>query len=139
MALTLMLMLAPCLRSTLRVRGVDVFYALINHELTHWTLFEEFWSQTGYDDNDCDHDYYPDDWEMGPIRAAYGFDPMMEDNYTKNYNPENLPGVLPIAKRAATQYQEEKCRRREMSSHLNSPHNQDWSFDPTNVNQGKNW
>jgi hypothetical protein len=57
------------------VRGVDVFYALINHELTHWTLFEEFWSQTGYDDNnDCDHDYYPDDWEMGPIRMSYGFE-----------------------------------------------------------------
>ncbi len=122
------------------VRGVDVFYALVNHELMHWKLIEDFWSQAGYDSsNDCDWDFYPNDWEMGPIGESYGFDPVMEDKYSENYDPENLPNLLPIESRAATWFQEEKCRRTEMATQSNSPHSQDWSFDPSYKNQGKNW
>jgi hypothetical protein len=121
------------------IKGVDVFYALIQHEITHWTISEEFWSQTGYDDNnDCDGDYYPDDWEMGPVGMSYGFEVGRDDNYTGNYDPENLPN-LPDEFKAATWFQEEKCRRKEVSTNPNSPHDKDWSFDPTYKHQGKKW
>lgn len=121
------------------IRGIDVFYALLNHELVHWTLFEEFWSVAGYDSTfDCDGDYYPDDWEMGPIGMSYGFIVGVKDEYTSNYNAENLPAVMPVNRKAATWFQEERCRRKEAVVQP-GPHDQDWSFDSTGSNQGKQW
>lgn len=114
--------------------GIEAFKAVLLHEVEHWILMQEFWVD-GYDSVlDCDADFYPDAWEAGPVGAAYGFNNMVPDNYNSNYDAKNLPSFG-----AATHYEEERVRRKEVSGNTKLLNIFDWSFDYSNLFQGKNW
>jgi hypothetical protein len=125
------------------IRGIHVFYKTVAHEAEHARIASEVWS-TGYASNwDMDHDKYRDDWENHinanlPVGACYMFAVGTNDS-VQPYNANNL-GQCPMpAYSAGTEYEEWRCRDVENNVILNLINDFDWSFDPTGINQGKQW
>ncbi len=108
--------------------GIDCFNQVFYHEYEHLLIYRENWPmgrRTG-DDLNMDTDEYSDQFEIA--NADAGFDIMVNDSY------DNGRGS------AGYDYEEERCRNVEDNLPNNlSISNGDWSFDPTNVYQGKNW
>lgn len=128
-------------------RGIHVFYRTVAHESEHARIAAEVWS-TGWASNwDMDDDGYRDDWENQinanlPIGAFYqfsiGIPGSQNDIYQNGYDPTNL-GQNPPLYTAGTEYEEWRCRQVEDNVNLIQINPFDWSFDPTGVNQGKQW
>ena len=81
----------------------------------------------GYDtDLDSDLDGYNDEWEVEIAKSSdYKFDKNVNDSYQIKYS-------------AGYNYEESRCRT--IQKNYTKIFNQvDWSFDPTNKIQGKQW
>lgn len=107
--------------------GIDCFNQVFYHEYEHLLINVENWPmgrRTGMDWN-SDTDEYSDQFELD--NALAGFDIMEDDSY-------EIPNSV------GYRYEEERCRRVEDTLPNNLfISNDDWSFDPTNTYQGKNW
>ena len=111
-------------------RGIHTFYETLAHESHHIDLWEGWWGVGGapVPANDTDADTYPDSWEStDPAAIAAGFVVGVDDNYSLG---AGHPGY---------DYEEAECRAIERALNSNAYDGNDWSFDPTNANQGKQW
>ena len=120
-------------------RGLHTFYETIAHESHHIVLWEGWWGQGGLPQaaQDTDGDTYPDSFENTQGGQNYGFSVGQDDNYgggvaSTATNPR-WPGDS-----AGYNYEEDLCRQIEQNLNETQFDSQDWSFDPTKTNQGKN-
>ena len=134
------------------LEGIHVMYSTIIHEVEHAKIECEVWKD-GYSNLlDTDGDGYNDDWERAnaskgfkiapakdkPPFDAYGVDPNTGTPITYN---STLLGTASGLYSVGTEYEEDRCRTEEVNSkHLfKMIDKDDWSFDPTNSFQGKQW
>ncbi len=106
--------------------GIEVLSETFFHELEHYKIMYENWKD-GYDtDLDSDLDGYNDEWEVEIAKSSdYKFDKNVNDSYQIKYS-------------AGYNYEESRCRT--IQKNYTKIFNQvDWSFDPTNKIQGKQW
>jgi hypothetical protein len=116
--------------------GLHSFYEIMIHENEHIVIYRERWPlPKGYDTSrDKDFDFVPDEDEIADAKLPkpYGFVVGINDQYDTKY---------PM--RADTRYQEERCDRVSYALKANGFLNDfdflDWSFDATNLHQGKQW
>lgn len=123
--------------TTVQFIGIYGFTSILKHEVGHFKVREKFWKDTGYDsDLDCDHDLFPDAWEMSPQGVDFGFIAGNMEEYNGNYNSKNITTAGPSA-----YYQEVFCRLLETVSKNEELKDLDWSYDPdpNSLFQGKNW
>ena len=118
---------------------LHTFYETIAHESHHIVLWEGWWGQGGLPQaaQDTDGDTYPDSFENTQGGQNYGFSVGQDDNYgggvaSTATNPR-WPGDS-----AGYNYEEDLCRQIEQNLNETQFDSQDWSFDPTKTNQGKN-
>jgi hypothetical protein len=137
------------------LKGIHAFFSIVIHEVEHALIECEVWAD-GYSSLlDQDGDGYNDAWEMQkaiqhfpefqfdvrpndmtPPYDAYGVNPLT--NKPMQYDDRLLgQGLYSVG----TEYEEWRCRKKERDSkHLHININQyDWSYDPTNTHQGKQW
>ncbi len=139
------------------IEGVYAFYSTVVHEVEHALIDCQLW-ETGYStSNDQDNDGYPDSWEMMPqngitFTVSSTFDNPPYDTYGFNkdtgdpepYNSDSL-GQIPPKYSAGTEYEEARCRDKEvlLKSNHNNLDKYDWSYDNgllfNQINQGKKW
>jgi hypothetical protein len=140
-----------CNPSGVVIEGIHAFYSTVAHEVEHARITSEVWSFThpnepnveagylwSYDE---DLDGYKDIWEeLSADGMTYGFnsDPSTGGGADK-YDPNYLHCFCSGTCSAGTQYEETRCRNVEQSLNLNAINAFDWSFDPTNTHQGKQW
>ena len=135
--------------------GIHVFYTTVAHEAEHARIESEVWNYTtasspaitgGYSSAwDLDKDGYKDIWEENDQGAIdYEFETSTGTNadaYTGDYgggvnsncdycNGDCSPGTM---------YEEDRCRAYEGTIDVDSIDPDDWSFDPINDVQGKQW
>jgi hypothetical protein len=115
-------------------RGLHTFHEVVAHELQHLALWDGWWPN-GYEPaHDIDRDGYPDAWEVAnSTQKNEKFQVGKDDSYggTKDLQENGLT--------AGTNYEERVCRAREITINEALYDAYDWSYDPTNVNQGKMW
>ena len=117
-------------------RGLHTFYETIAHESEHIVIWEEIWPGGVYvATQDTDNDFYRDDWERqhADIGGGIGFEVGRNDDYT---NGVILPGQISSV---GYIYEETRCRQVEHNLIETAFDNLDWSYDTTNINQGKQW
>ncbi len=117
-------------------RGIHTFYETLAHESHHIVLWNGWWGAGNLPDpaNDVDNDWYPDSWELtNPQAMAHGFAVPQDDHYTWGII---IPGTMHSA---GYNYEEAECRNIEHMINEAAYDNNDWSFDPTSTNQGKQW
>ncbi len=144
------------------LRGIHTFFSTFIHEREHLLITCEVWA-AGYNrKKDTDNDGYNDDWEAvvavsgeNPFVAFSTLDPLdpgwRQDQYgyfpngavpINGYNSDLLFQMPPIYS-MGTEYEEYRCRLKErdyyFDGRIRSLDNHDWSFDPSNINQGKQW
>jgi len=108
-------------------RGIHTFYETLAHESHHIVLWEGWWPSGYNSSNDSDSNTYPDSWEQtDPEAILFGFLVGQDDSYS-------------IPNSAGYRYEETKCRQVEHAIDETAYDSQDWSYDPTGVNQGKMW
>ncbi|WP_221391056.1 hypothetical protein [Dyadobacter sp. NIV53] len=110
-------------------RGLHTFYETVAHESHHIVLWEGWWGIGGSPiaANDTDNDTYPDNWESSNADAiSFGFIVGVNDDYS-------------ISNSAGYRYEEAKCRAIEHAVIETTFDLLDWSYDPTGINQGKQW
>lgn len=127
-------------------QGIACFQENIVHETEHSNIFLHFWKD-GYVQNqmDVDGDFYPDSWESSPEATIYGFDPAdpVDEYDISNYNAINYANntnnqIDPNAT-AGTNFEEIQCRALQDMTDSDALKEHDWSYDPNNKYQGKNW
>lgn len=142
------------LKDGTKLQGIHVFYSTLIHEREHTIIKCENWDTEdipngvtkGYSTNwDMDGDGYKDAWEI--LHENDGFDLDQFDAYGYDINGNavtynsKLLGQSPPVYSAGTEYEEARCRDLEVASkglHINI-NQYDWSFDPSHINQGKQW
>lgn len=131
------------------IQGIHSFISTIVHETEHARIKCEVWNYTtpndpnvkeGYNEKwDKDKDGYKDIWELSDIGVNNKFkieDPSTNaDKYNSNY--QNCFCAKTCS--AGTMYEETRCREKAHIYNLKFVDNQDWSFDPEDDNQGKQW
>ncbi len=144
-------MLCPIGNNGGNYHGIHSFITTLVHEREHAVITSEVWNfidpsnpevEAGYFNRwDMDGDGYKDLWETSSVDGMmFGFvvggPGQNGDAYNSGYSPADY--CLGIVSKG-TLYEEMRCRNEERNFNENSVNNSDWSFDPTNVNQGKNW
>lgn len=124
--------------------GIHVFYSTVVHEVEHAVIESEVWSYTnssapsvdgGYLlSYDMDKDGYKDIWEQF-VGFAFGFATGTDDSYSSTYASCFCSGTCS----KGSMYEETRCRNKEQSLNLSQIDLFDWSFDPSNTVQGKQW
>lgn len=135
--------------SHVRDSGIHHFFAVVIHEIEHLNLKCDIWSFTHPDDPDIgpgyspqydmDNDDYKDIWEEKGDTDGIMFSSMEGADKYEGYEPDNLRNRDASA---GTLYEEFRCRRvaeEELNRHRDKLTKYDWSFDPSNEYQGKNW
>lgn len=105
--------------------GISCFNQVFRHEWEHLNITSENYMYGFRTDWDTDGDGYLDAFEIA--NAAYGFNFMQPTPYSLG------PGTV------GYDYEESRCRAVENATNPLDLADDDWSFDPTNVYQGKNW
>lgn len=107
--------------------GLHTFYEIMEHENHHLVIWDTLWPD-GYDSSkDLDRDRFPDVWEQTDFEALiYGFVVGNDDSYR-------------IPESAGFKYHEDKCKAVERALEFDKYDDKDWSYDPTNTYQGKQW
>ncbi len=116
-------------------KGIQCYYEIFRHEYEHLNIQKSRWPNFQYNPaNDVDGDLIPDDWENSALGMSLGFkvrleNPDIKDRYRDHGLDEN--------------YQEKICRdleRKIKKDKISEQYNdRDWSFDPNNKYQGKQW
>lgn len=137
-------------------KGIHVFYRTVVHEVEHAKIDSEVWSYTHPSEPDVlagcsnfwdmDRDGYKDVWERYSTDAMmYGFmvNPSLpSDSYTPNYGhcyDTSLSSDPNSTCSTGTRYEEDRCRTEEINLNPQDIDQYDWSFDPSNSVQGKQW
>lgn len=135
-----------CNPSSPNHEGIHTFYTTVIHEVEHALITCEVWNFThpsdpsikaGYNSLwDSDNDGYKDIWEQYSSEAIqYGFTVGTDDSYDGNYANCFCAGTCSVG----TMFEETRCRMQESMANPNAINDSDWSFDPTNDIQGKQW
>lgn len=114
-------------------RGLHAFYEVVAHEKQHLILWDERWPNGYQPAEDTDHDLYPDLWEIShsagdPFEFVVG----RNDRYVDGEPQSN-------GSSAGYNYEERIFRAREHAINERLFDAQDWSHDPTGLDQGKMW
>ncbi|WP_420580215.1 hypothetical protein [Reichenbachiella sp.] len=131
--------------------GIHTLFSTIVHEVEHAKIECDVWQYThsshpnihaGFSSLwDIDGDGYKDIWELNSVPGMlYGFtvnpgNPTNVDAYSSNYGVCFCAGSCS----AGTMFEEIRCRNVEAALNYSLIDNDDWSFDPTNKIQGKQW
>jgi hypothetical protein len=108
-------------------KGLHTFYETMAHENHHIVLWEERWPN-GYDStDDIDGDFYPDSWEATNQEA-------IDAGLTVGVNDRVEGGT-----QKGVKLDESLCRQVERNLNSSLYDNQDWSYDPDGLYQGKQW
>jgi hypothetical protein len=111
-------------------RGIHTAYETLAHESHHIVLWNGWWGVGGtpVPAQDTDGDQYPDNWETtDPGAIAAGFAVPQDDRYSLGSG------------HAGYDYEEQECEQVERALDEDAFDSKDWSMDPLNVNQGKQW
>lgn len=132
--------------STGNIEGIHVLYSTVAHEVEHTLITCQVWAD-GYDSSLDEplpnKDYYRDNWETQTNNDNAGnpgycpFTIGVNDSFNTNYVEANIGNCM--LETAGTNYEETRCRIRATTLDLEPVNNFDWSFDPTNQFQGKQW
>lgn len=130
-------------------RGIHTFYETLIHEDHHITIWKDiWWSSSSNDDTyipifDDDQDRYKDTWEMSEETLLWNFALNQNDAYTGGVSQSSCPpfvaSVHCLGGSAGHKYEEYYCRKKQRALMINAYDHLDWSFDPTLINQGKQW
>lgn len=123
--------------SAMVLEGVHNFYSTVAHEAEHAKIFCEVWAN-GYSPSfDRDNDGYRDSWEATSKTIA-GMTYMFNSNNTadKYVTYQGNPLIHPSV---GVRYEEARAIYTEANLSLSAVDNFDWSFDPSNTHQGKQW
>jgi|GEM_PF-2375665 len=144
--------------------GIHVLYRTVAHEVEHAKIECRVWNYVDRDlhpnvgpfyreEYDVDRDGYKDIWEKSREGRDAGFlVPDRSDKYKTNYTWKDPGGNFDPDRcylsrtpgfdgdcSAGTRYEEFKCRDVEASLDLKTIDQYDWSYDPSDLIQGKNW
>ena len=120
-------------------RGIHAFYETVAHESHHIVLWEGWWGIGGVPNTsqDSDSDTYPDSFEASTTGASYGFSVGQNDDYVSGV-PSAASAPRWPTESAGYNYEEDLCRQIEHALNESQYDSQDWSYDSTGTNQGKN-
>jgi|JI10StandDraft_1071094.scaffolds.fasta_scaffold38185_3 hypothetical protein len=123
-------------------KGIHSFIEILAHENEHLEINNELWGGVYDSALDLDTDFYPDWWEDG-VGAKYGF---LSNSHCDKYGKENgcanvqdYGNLNNINNSAGFKYEESRCIHAQKTAIVNEKDHLDWSFDPKNTFQGKNW
>lgn len=107
--------------------GLHSYVETITHENKHIEIWNNWWPNGYISSLDSDNDYVPDAWEL-------------DENGGKKFDFKvpQLDGYE-VGGKVGIKYEEKICAEAEKACNFKLLDNNDWSFDHSNKNQGKQW
>lgn len=124
--------------------GIHCFHEVLVHENWHYEFYRRIWTEygPGYIDPtlDTDGDLYPDEWERNSreaIDAKFEVRPILFPDVLDLFNPNKRNSNGTIFEELGAKQKEFELKLNQME--LKKFDQFDWSYDKTNLFQGKNW